>query len=117
MATVIVKRHDTAAIFYDTLTVNGVAYSLVGATVKFVLKKGASVFQDTASIENATSGTVSYQPGTGFPTDLGEYDQEWEVTKSGKKLSFPVSVRLNRVTGKYDPVHNKVIIIEDLNDE
>ena len=101
-----IKAYDTAITFTDTLTVNGVASDLTDAAVLFILKASdGTVFSDAASLaSDPTTGGVSYQPGTGFPTAAGSYKQEWEVTYlDTTKLTFP------------SDGYNKVTIIEDLN--
>ena len=107
-----IKSHDTAITFSDALTLGGVAYDLTGCTVKFVLRNrtndgdgGVRAFSDAATVVSEPAGTVSYQPGAGFPTQIGKYRQEWEVTivATGRTLSFP------------SDDYNDVKIIEDLN--
>lgn len=107
MTTVRIKSGDTALEFTDTLTVDGVADDLTGSTVLFLMKRIRSpgtAYSLSASLVTAASGTVSYVPGVGFPTDVGSYKQEWQVTYSnGKILTFP------------NDDYNVIEIVEDLN--
>jgi hypothetical protein len=104
MTTATIKSNDTAIIFTSTLTKNDVAIDLTGASVLMLLRKGSTSYSLAATIVSAAAGTVSYTPGTGFPTEAGKYSQEWEITFSGgTKLTCP--------SGEY----NKVIIADDLN--
>lgn len=103
MTTTTIKAYDTAITFTSTLETNGVAQNLTGATVQFILKRSATVFSAAATIVSATAGTVRYSPGGGFPTTVGTYKQEWEVTFGDSTiLTFPSSS------------YNEVVIIADL---
>lgn len=107
MTTLKIKSGDTSLEFTDTLMVDGVADDLTGSTVLFLMKKYRSpgtAYSFAATIVTAASGTVSYVPGVGFPTDVGSYKQEWQVTYSnGKILTFPTDG------------YNTIEIVEDLN--
>lgn len=99
-----IKSQDTAVTFTDTLTLDGAAVNLTGATVLFLIANESLAFSGAATVVNAASGTVRYLPGAGFPTTPGLYQQEWEVTfADASKLTFP--------SDRY----NKVTILEDLN--
>ncbi len=109
MTKVSIKQSDTAIEFTGTLTKNGVVTNLTGVTsVLFLLTLMDSpytAYSLTGSIVGAESdGNVSYTVGTGFPTVLGLYRQEWQVTFSGGTiLTYP--------SGTY----NVVEILADLN--
>ena len=106
MSDITIKSHDTGITFSDTLTLDGVPFDLTSCSVKFLmrLKSGGTAFSATATIVDASAGTVSYQPGANFPTTAGRYYQEWEVTTSASKvLSFPGNS------------YNSIRIIDDLN--
>lgn len=105
--TVIVKSGDTAIEFTDTLTQDGVAVDLTGATVLFLLRlrlEPFTAYSLAATIVTAASGTVKYVPGAGYPTAVGKYEQEWQVTfGDATVLTFPSSG------------YNTLIIESDLN--
>lgn len=104
MNTVIIKSGDTAIEFRDTLTVDGVPYNLTDCTVKFLMAFGSRTFSAAATVVSPAAGTVKYPVGTGFPTEPGAYQQEWEVTTAANRvLSFP------------GDTFNIVSIIDDLN--
>lgn len=104
MMTVTVKRGDTAEVFTGTLTWGTVPVDLTGASVKFLLKKDAAKYSYAATITSPSAGTVSYAAASGMPSELGDYQQEWEVTFPGGLVqTFP----------KDD--HNVLRIIPDLN--
>jgi len=101
-----IKSFDTAIVFSDTLTIDGVAADLSSTTVLFILKAADdTVFSAAATVDaDPTTGAVTYVPSAGFPTTAGSYKQEWEVTfLDTTKLTFP------------SDGYNKVTIIEDLN--
>lgn len=98
-----IKKNDTAYTFTDTLLVDGSAYDLTGASILFLMRKGSETFSDTAAAVSPTAGTVQYVLGAGFPTSVGKWRQEWQVTKAGKVLTFP------------SDSYNEISIIEDLN--
>ena len=127
MSTVKIKADDTAITFTnpryraagtlsasdpgqaaEPLAVNGVTLNLTGATILFLMKLIASpytAYSLAASIDGtATAGNVTYTSASGFPTVVGQYKQEWQVTQSGGTiLTFP--------SGGYNIVH----ILDDLN--
>lgn len=107
MATLKIKTGDTALQFTDTLKVDGVATDLTGATVLFLLKlidSPNTAYSLAATIVTAASGTVKYVPGVGFPTAVGDYRQEWQVSYvEGTILTFP------------SDGYNIVKILDDLN--
>jgi hypothetical protein len=109
MATAKVKRHDTAIEFNATLEKDGSPVDLTGATsVRFHMKKGATVYEADATVVTPASGTVKFTvfgATPAFPTTLGTWDQEWQVVfADGSKLSFPSGT------------NNAVEIVADLND-
>jgi len=87
-----VKRGDVGVIFADTLTEDDEAVNLTGATVTFILRlRGGTVpVTGTATIVDATGGTVSYATVAGNLDVAGLYNQEWEVTYgNGDKFTYP----------------------------
>ena len=102
-----VKAFDTAIDFTLTAELDGTAVDLTGATVKFIIKStadGATAVEEAATVTDAENGVAVYSPGAQFPTTVGAYEQEWEVTQADATvLSFPVSY------------NNKVAIVADLN--
>lgn len=103
MAKVTIKRHDNGFYFTDTLSATGANFT--GASVKFLLKRGTTEFEDAAEFVDESEGTVRYQPGASFPSAIGTYSQEWEVTFSDSSvLTFPSAG------------YNVVKILADLND-
>lgn len=107
MNAVKIKSNDTAIQFTGELKIDGVTADLTGASVRFLLKLKKSpytAYSLTATIENASEGSVSYTPATGFPTTVGEYRQEWQVTFADSSiLTFP------------SDSYNTVTILDDLN--
>ena len=94
MTTVKIKANDTGQIFDGTLTIEGTAVNLSGATVLMLLKLVESpytAYSLSASVVSAAAGTVRcLATVSGFPTTPGTYKQEWEVTFSDTtKLTFP----------------------------
>ena len=107
MSAVTIKRHDTKVRFTDTPTIDGAPLdptSLVGATVKFILKSSSTLITAAAVIDTSGANPIFYyDPVAGDVAVSGSYQQEWEVTyASGKKLTFP--------NGAY----NTVTIMDDL---
>jgi hypothetical protein len=105
---VILKANDVGGHqFESTITENGTALPLTGATVLFLFRLEASpytAYSFAATIVSASAGTVKYIPTSTFPTAEAMYLQEWEVTFSPTDIrTFP--------SGKY----NYVKIIDDLN--
>jgi len=109
MARVKIKSGDTAIEFTDTLTKDSVAVDLTGiSAVVFLLELADAPYTRvslTAAVDgDATLGNVKYTVGTGFPTTVGEYRQEWQVTMSDATiLTFPSNS------------YNVVQILSDLN--
>ena len=94
MTTVKMKANDTGQIFNGTLTIEGSAVNLSGASVLMLLKLVESpytAYSLSATVVSAAGGTVRCLASvSGFPTVAGTYKQEWEVTFSDTtKLSFP----------------------------
>lgn len=91
-----IKSGDTAITFSATLEKVDSAepWDLVGATVYFVIrrKNDTVAFIEEADVISATDKTVEYtiNPADDFPTDTGEYSQEWKVVFSDNTiLRFP----------------------------
>jgi hypothetical protein len=106
MSVVTVKQRDTAQVFTDSLTQDGLALDLTDATVLFLLRHEdtGEEFSDDAVIEgDPQNGDVSFGPGV-LPTTPGVWKQEWEVTLvDDTVLTFP------------NDGYNDVIIRPDLN--
>jgi hypothetical protein len=88
-----VKRNDTTPVV-GTITKNGVAQSLAGATVRFLMWQGNSLKVDgtaTPDPDQVTNkGKVVYSPAVDDFDTADEYHQEWEVTfVSGVRTTFP----------------------------
>ncbi len=86
------KQGDLLPEVTVTLSDGSGPFDLTGCTVKFIMRQiGAAVpkIDAAASILSATTGRVRYTP-SGTDTDtVGDYEAEFEVTKSGKKITFP----------------------------
>lgn len=112
MATRYMKSGDTGCQVTSTLKKDGSAIDLTGASVLLLLKledAPYTAYSLTATIVTAAAGTVKCLTSiNGFPTVVGKYKQEWEVTQSdGKTLTFPSG----NATSKY----NYLVIEPDLN--
>jgi hypothetical protein len=98
---VVIKQHDTKAIFTDALRVNGVAVDLTNATITFVMRGVGGVgIEQTAAITNppGSDGQVNYVPVASDVSVAADYKQQWRVHFSdGKYLTFPNN-GYNRVT-------------------
>lgn len=71
---------------------DGTVQDLSGAVVRFVMRNasGTVVVYQTATIVDATAGSVRYDWGTNDTLVAGVYSQEWEVTLTGGKVGhFP----------------------------
>lgn len=85
-------QNDTSPAITATLTADGTAVDLSGATVKFQMTNRANETKVNASatVTDATAGTVSYQWQTGDTDTTGWFRGRWEVTFSdGTIRSFP----------------------------
>ena len=72
----------------------GQPINLTGSTVEFVMndESDALVFSDSATVENALLGTVSYQWKSGDTDTPGTYYAKFVVTfPGGGQQSFPAS--------------------------
>ena len=112
MSSVKIKSGDTAIEFTnptgEPLAIDGVTLDLTGATILFLLKLTEppyTAYSLTAAADGTpTGGNVVYAVGTGFPTAVGQYKQNWEVTLADSTIAtFP--------SGGY----NLVQILDDLN--
>lgn len=109
MATVSIKAKDIGGHqFASTLTENGTALDITGATVVMLLKlidPPNTAYSFAATIVSAAAGTVRYTPDSSFPTAApAKYKQEWEVTFSASDIrTFP------------SDDYNYVKIVPDLN--
>ncbi len=103
-----IKSFDTALDFTLTAQVGTDLLDLTGGSVMFILKTddGEPFVAEATIDDDPASGVAVYTPGEDFPTTVGVYQQEWEVTTAdGLKMTFPQST------------YNKVTIVADLNGE
>lgn len=87
-----IKRNDTSpAIGQQLLYGNGAVVDLTGATVRLhIARRGVSIVDAVASIDDAINGMVSYQWQAADTAVDGLYMQEWQVTfQSGAVETFP----------------------------
>jgi hypothetical protein len=95
-----ITEGDTSRVLYDTLTLAGQYIPLSGSTVTlhwYDIDAG-TVSIKSASIVNASSGSVSYQLTTGDVTEPGVKLLQWNVRfPSGKDLRIPTGkvIKLN----------------------
>lgn len=90
MTTVTLKQNDTEGLFTDTLKVDDVVVDLTGCAVRFLLRKPGISISQNATIVDALTGSVSYQPTAEDVAIAGKYQQEWEVAFSEfQVLTFP----------------------------
>ena len=83
---------DTAPTFTATLTTDGAAANLTGATVVLHFATPAGAFTVTATVVSPTAGTISYAWSGTDLTDarVGVWQWEAQVTFSnGKVQTFP----------------------------
>ena len=88
-----IKRTDTGRKLSDSLTIDGAAVNLTGATVKLAMRnklESAVVTRNASIVGDPTLGAVEYQFITGDVAVAGEFVIEWHVTLAGGgKLIFP----------------------------
>lgn len=90
-----IKAHDTAPSIQASLTSNGAAVDLTGATgVSFIMKPslgtGTAVKSVAVIVSPPTAGVVRYDWASTDTATPGDYLAEWEVTWSAsKKQTFP----------------------------
>lgn len=75
-----IKRGDTARTLTDTLTIDGTAIDLTGATVVLVWDDGTTITRKSANIVSAVAGTVSYVLTSADTLTAKTVRLEWEVT-------------------------------------
>jgi hypothetical protein len=100
-----IKRNDTASAFQVTLLdANGDAVDLTGATVKFIMSKGATAkVSSPAVVVSAAAGEVRYDWAAGDTDEGGFFRAEWEVTDAANRVqTFP------------NPGYDEVVITQDL---
>ncbi len=87
----VIKRHDRLPILKALLSdVNG-PVNLLNCTVKFnyARMEGGPTVSRTAEITDPAAGEVQYQWVADDTLTPGIYYGEWEVTLSGKQITFP----------------------------
>lgn len=86
-----IKRNDVGVRWDDTLTVDGVALDISGATVLFLMRYRSTLVSKTATVVSGPAGTVRFVSATGdLNIPPGEYKQEWQVTMPGGAVyTFP----------------------------
>lgn len=93
MADFTIKRNDTKPLLTATLKSDGVAVNLLGATVKFIMKKAGAVeakVNSAATVTDAAGGAVEYAWVATDTDKEGDYNGEFEVTDGAGKIStFP----------------------------
>lgn len=78
-----IYKGNTSPSVTDTIKVNGLAFDLTGATVKFQMRQADSsalVIDRAASVVSAVAGTVRYDWQSSDTTTTGEYAAWWHVT-------------------------------------
>lgn len=89
MATIEITEGWTGDLDF-TLTADGAAVDLTGATVELVLTTGSTVVDTSGDVTvvDAATGSVRYTPD---PADLtpGQYRAHWKVTDGGKVVFYP----------------------------
>lgn len=94
-STVTIKRRDTARKITDTLTIDGAALNLAGATVQLAWRAKQAASSETelrnATVTNAAAGQVEYQFVSGDTDVSGEFWLEWQVTLPGGRLTVPTA--------------------------
>lgn len=87
-----IKKNDLLPVLAVQLLENGKPISLVGATVRFIMRAPGSGTQKIAApavVTNAGQGEVAYV-WTGTDTDTaGKFKAEWEILDSGKPRTVP----------------------------
>ena len=87
MADFKIKRNDTKPAINVTLAVDGSVVDLTDATVMFHM---GSIVNATATVVNATAGTVQYEWAAEDTMVAGCYQAEFEVTFSDDSIeTFP----------------------------
>ncbi len=89
-------RHDLGpTITAQLVDENGSAYNLAGFTVTFIATiglTGTPTIDATATILDSANGVVSYTPVAADTALAGDFNVQWQITKSGspnQKISFP----------------------------
>lgn len=82
MATFQIKRNDTAPAIQATLTADGSAVDLTGASVRFHMRDstGAVKVDAAATLVTPSSGIVKYSWTAADTDQAGRFQAEWEVT-------------------------------------
>jgi hypothetical protein len=101
--TINIKQHDTKGKFVDILMLNGAPIDLTSCIVSFLMKKTGNAIKQLATITDAATGAVEYQPTADDVSNYGEFQQEWEII-------FPDGEILTVPNGRY----NTVNILKDL---
>lgn len=98
MDPVYIKQNDTQPSISATLTEDGVAVDITGATVTFVMRpratrcqpaSGAPKVEAAAVVVNAAAGQVRYDWAVGDTDTEGQFDAEFKVTLAGATTTYP----------------------------
>jgi hypothetical protein len=92
VVSILLKRNDIKDIItYTVEDINGVAFDLTGASVRFIIgKKNKVITSGVATIDNAILGQVSYTITDSDTLVAGVFPAEFEVTfPDGKFKTFP----------------------------
>jgi hypothetical protein len=92
MSTLYIKRNDHNRDVTDTLTKDGVAIDVTGATVLFKMRNRETgvPMSKAGSVVSGPAGTVKVTLTTTETATCGVFDVEWEVTfAAGGVLSVP----------------------------
>ena len=92
MADVTMKKGDRLPLLSGTMTLNGAAVNLTGATVTFRMRRvgtGASQVNAAATVTNAAAGRVQYAWAAGDTDVPGLYRGEWVASFAGLAQTHP----------------------------
>lgn len=91
MAAYWIALGDTLPTLNATLLAGGEAYDLTGCTVQLRYRKRGSTttLTKSATVVDATAGTVQYAWQSGDLTEAGTYEVQWRVTDGSDTYTFP----------------------------
>lgn len=109
MDPVYIKQHDTQPSISATLTEDGVAVDITGATVTFVMRPrlcrhevpaASPKVEAAAVVVDAATGQVRYDWAVGDTDTEGQFDAEFKVSIAGAVTTYPSSGYLPIVISK-----------------